>query len=141
MLDLDRFKNVNDSFGHPAGDILLKETARRLQEMLAETDTLARFGGDEFAVILTHLGNGRESCIALANKIVDVIDEPYWIEGNSVNIGVSIGIVTAPKDGSDETELMKKADLALYTAKSNGRRGYRFFDAEVEAKSEHAPAA
>ena len=133
MLDLDRFKSVNDSFGHPAGDILLKETARRLHETLAETDTLARFGGDEFAIIQAHLGNSRESCIALANKIVDVIDEPYRIEGSSVNIGVSIGIVTAPRDGSDETELMKKADLALYTAKSNGRHGYRFFDAEVEA--------
>jgi len=131
MLDLDRFKSVNDSLGHPAGDALLKETACRLKSALRETDTLARFGGDEFAIIQTEIKDQREGPIVLANRLIEVIGEPYDIDGNTVSIGTSIGIAAAPTDGDDQNELMKKADLALYETKSRGRNGYRLFDAEM----------
>ena len=133
MLDLDQFKEVNDCLGHPAGDALLRETARRLKASLRETDTLARFGGDEFAIIQTQIAEPREAAITLAHRIIDAIGEPYNIEGNRVNVTTSIGIATAPQDGSDHNELIKKADLALYSAKAKGRNGYRFFDAEMAA--------
>jgi diguanylate cyclase (GGDEF)-like protein len=133
MLDLDQFKDVNDSLGHPAGDALLRETARRLKASLRETDTLGRLGGDEFAIIQTQIAEPREAAIALAHRIIDAIGESYNIEGNRVNVTTSIGIATAPQDGSDHNELMKKADLALYSAKTKGRNGYRFFDAEMAA--------
>lgn len=128
MLDLDRFKNVNDTLGHPAGDIMLKETARRLRSMLRETDILARLGGDEFAVIQTGEPAQQEAAVGLAKRIIAAVSEPYDIAGNQVRIGVSIGIVLAPDHGTEPTELLKKADLALYRSKSNGRNDYCFFD-------------
>src|SRR5205814_4217698 len=121
MLDLDRFKNINDSLGHPAGDALLKETARRLKACLRETDTLARFGGDEFAVIETQIADPQESVMVLANRIIGALAAPFDLDGIKANVGVSIGIAVAPHDGRDHNELMKKADLALYAAKSRGR--------------------
>jgi diguanylate cyclase (GGDEF)-like protein len=133
MLDLDRFKYVNDSLGHPEGDALLKETARRLKAALRETDVLARLGGDEFAILQTGEANQREDAIVLARRIIDVITEPYDINGNKVAIGTSIGVAMAPVDGIEPSELMKKADLALYRMKSEGRNGYRFFDAQMTA--------
>jgi diguanylate cyclase (GGDEF)-like protein/PAS domain S-box-containing protein len=133
MLDLDRFKYVNDSLGHPEGDALLKETARRLKAALRETDVLARLGGDEFAILQTGEANQREDAIELARRIIDVITEPYDINGNKVAIGTSIGVAMAPVDGIEPSELMKKADLALYRMKSEGRNGYRFFDAQMTA--------
>jgi diguanylate cyclase (GGDEF)-like protein/PAS domain S-box-containing protein len=138
VLDLDRFKTVNDSLGHPAGDALLKETARRLQSTLREVDVLARLGGDEFAIILCGEPNQQDAAVTVANRIIDVITETYDINGDRVNIGTSIGIALAPTDGCDPDTLMKRADLALYRAKSDGRNGYRFFDphmtADVEAR-------
>jgi diguanylate cyclase (GGDEF)-like protein len=138
MLDLDRFKNVNDSLGHPAGDALLKETSRRLKSTLREVDVLARLGGDEFAIIQAGEEPQHEAAVTVANRIIDIITEPYDINGNIVNIGTSIGVASAPGDGCDPDTLMKKADLALYRAKSEGRNGYRFFDqhmtADVEAR-------
>jgi diguanylate cyclase (GGDEF)-like protein/PAS domain S-box-containing protein len=131
ILDLDRFKNVNDSLGHPAGDALLKKIAQRLRPLLRETDVLSRIGGDEFAIIQVGEASPRERAIALASKIVDVITQPHEISGNRVSIGTSIGIAMAPKDGSDPDELIKKADLALYRAKSQGRNGYCFFDLQI----------
>jgi len=104
-----------------------------LKASLRETDTLARFGGDEFAIIQTQIAEPREAAITLAHRIIDAIGEPYNIEGNRVNVTTSIGIATAPQDGSDHNELIKKADLALYSAKAKGRNGYRFFDAEMAA--------
>jgi len=128
MLDLDRFKNINDTLGHPAGDIMLKETARRLRSILRETDVLARLGGDEFAVIQAGEPAQREGAIGLANRIITAVSEPYDIAGNKVQIGVSIGIVLAPDHGTEPNDLLKKADLALYRSKSNGRNDYSFFD-------------
>src|SRR5262249_38732895 len=97
MLDLDRFKQVNDTFGHPAGDALLQEVANRLKSTLRETDVLARLGGDEFAIIQPVEGNLRDAAESLANRIIDLIGEPFSIEGNEVNIGTSIGIALAPE--------------------------------------------
>jgi diguanylate cyclase (GGDEF)-like protein/PAS domain S-box-containing protein len=133
MLDLDRFKNVNDSLGHPEGDVLLKETARRLKSALRETDILARLGGDEFAILQAGEASQREDARALADRIVAIIAEPYDINGNKIDIQTSIGIALAPEDGIEPGELMKKADLALYRMKAEGRNGYRFFDPQMTA--------
>jgi diguanylate cyclase (GGDEF)-like protein/PAS domain S-box-containing protein len=133
MLDLDRFKYVNDSLGHPEGDSLLKETARRLKAALRETDILARLGGDEFAILQAGEAEQREDASLLAERIMRVIAEPYEINESRVTIGTSIGIARAPVDGVEPSELMKKADLALYRMKSEGRNGYRFFDAQMTA--------
>jgi diguanylate cyclase (GGDEF)-like protein len=138
LLDLDRFKGVNDTLGHHIGDELLKEAARRLRASLRETDTLARLGGDEFAIVQAGESNQREAAIALALRVIDNMNEPFEIEGHKLNIGTSIGIALAPEDGTDCEELMKKADMALYRAKADGRNGYAFFDprmtAEVDAR-------
>jgi diguanylate cyclase (GGDEF)-like protein/PAS domain S-box-containing protein len=136
MLDLDRFKTVNDSLGHPEGDSLLKETARRLKGALRETDVLARLGGDEFAILQAGEANQSKDANALADRIVDLISEPYDINGNKVTIQTSIGIALAPFDGIESGELMKKADLALYRMKSEGRNGYRFFDVQMTADAD-----
>ncbi len=139
MLDLDRFKDVNDSLGHPAGDALLKDTARRLKSVLKDAEFLARLGGDEFAILQPIAADGREEAAALAERIFNVISEPYDIDGSKIVVGTSIGIALAPFDGVEPKELMKQADLALYRQKSAGRNGYRFFDAQmtVEADARH----
>jgi diguanylate cyclase (GGDEF)-like protein/PAS domain S-box-containing protein len=139
ILDLDRFKIVNDSLGHPAGDALLKETAARLKSSLRETDVLARIGGDEFAIIQVGETDPREGARALAERVVEIIRAPYDIDGNAVTIGTSIGIAMAPEDGTEPNELIKKADLALYRTKSQGRNGYCFFDIQMtkEADARH----
>ena len=136
MLDLDRFKNVNDSLGHPEGDALLKETAQRLKSALRETDVLARLGGDEFAILQAGEANQWEDAGSLADRVVEIMTKPYDIHGNKVSIGTSIGIALAPADGIEPSELMKKADLALYRTKSEGRNGYRFFDAQMTADAD-----
>ena len=131
LLDLDRFKHVNDTLGHAVGDALLRETAARLKASLRETDVLARLGGDEFAIVQDRDNNQREAASALADRIIDVISRPFNIEGNEVNIATSIGIALAPEHAASSDSLMKMADLALYRAKSAGRNGYRFFDPEM----------
>jgi diguanylate cyclase (GGDEF)-like protein len=134
MVDLDKFKDVNDSLGHPAGDALLKEAARRLKASLGETDTLARLGGDEFAIVhglRAALEDRREAVMAFASRMIETVTETYVIDGHMVSIGTSIGIATAPEHGSSSSELMKKADLALYGAKAKGRNRYCLFDAEM----------
>jgi diguanylate cyclase (GGDEF)-like protein/PAS domain S-box-containing protein len=136
MLDLDRFKNVNDSLGHPEGDLLLKETARRLKSSLRETDVLARLGGDEFAILQSAETDQHDGAVGLADRIIRIINEPFDIGGNKVTIGTSIGIAFAPQDGVEPSELMKKADLALYRTKSEGRNGYRFFDPQMTADAD-----
>ncbi|MBK5959375.1 hypothetical protein CCR97_14325 [Rhodoplanes elegans] len=146
MLDLDRFKPVNDSLGHAAGDTVLKEIARRLQKALRAEDVLARLGGDEFAVIQSpprgFVAGGdwdeamHESAVVLATRIVDLVDEPFDIDGHKVTVGASIGIAMAPKDGVKVAELMKKADLALYAIKGNGRNGFAFFDPSMAAEAD-----
>jgi diguanylate cyclase (GGDEF)-like protein/PAS domain S-box-containing protein len=136
MLDLDRFKNVNDSLGHPAGDALLRQTADRLKTSLRETDVVARLGGDEFAIIQAGEVDQRGAAIELAKRIIAVITAPYDINDNVVSIGTSIGIAMASPDSIDPDTLMKQADLALYRTKSEGRNGYRFFDAQMTADAD-----
>jgi diguanylate cyclase (GGDEF)-like protein len=127
MLDLDRFKAVNDMYGHPAGDELLIEFGRRLKSTLRETDLLARLGGDEFAIIQEGGPGQREGAIMLALRISSVIAEPFHIGGFEVNVGTSIGIALAPEHGTDPEGLLKSADLALYTVKAQGRSDYRIY--------------
>jgi diguanylate cyclase (GGDEF)-like protein/PAS domain S-box-containing protein len=133
LLDLDRFKYVNDTLGHPAGDALLRETAARLKGTLRETDVLARLGGDEFAIIQIGEGNQREAAVKLANRVIDLIAQPFNIEGNEVNIATSIGIALAPEHAAKPDSLLKMADMALYRAKSSGRNCFCFFDPEMSA--------
>jgi diguanylate cyclase (GGDEF)-like protein len=131
LLDLDRFKYVNDTLGHPAGDALLQEVAIRLKASLRETDVLGRIGGDEFAIIQAGEMNQREAAGAFADRVIEIIGKPFSIDGNEVNIGTSIGIALAPEHASTPDDLLKMADMALYCAKSVGRNGYRFFDPEM----------
>jgi diguanylate cyclase (GGDEF)-like protein/PAS domain S-box-containing protein len=125
-LDLDQFKNVNDGLGHPAGDKLLVAVAERLLTCLRVSDTVARFGGDEFAVLQIGFAGPHEAS-ALAERIVTLLSEPYDIDGQQVVIGASVGIALAPADGETAEQLLGNADMALYQAKEDGRRNFRFF--------------
>jgi diguanylate cyclase (GGDEF)-like protein/PAS domain S-box-containing protein len=136
MLDLDRFKNINDSLGHPAGDALLKQTADRLTASLRQTDVVARLGGDEFAIIQAAEPDQRAAAIELAKRIIALISAPYDINGSTVSIGTSIGVAMASAAGTDPDTLMKQADLALYRTKSDGRNGYCFFDERMTADAD-----
>ncbi|MCP3409804.1 EAL domain-containing protein [Bradyrhizobium sp. CCGB01] len=134
-LDLDHFKDINDSLGHPIGDALLKEVGRRLKATVGESDTVARLGGDEFAVV--QIGRSEETAArSLAGRLVEVISAPYEIEDHQIVIGVSIGISLSPQDGSNPDELLKNADLALYRAKADGRGTYRFFETGMDARAQ-----
>jgi diguanylate cyclase (GGDEF)-like protein/PAS domain S-box-containing protein len=134
-LDLDHFKDINDSLGHPIGDALLKEVGRRLKTTVGEHDTVARLGGDEFAVV--QIGRSEEAAArALAGRLVEVISAPYEIEDHQIVIGVSIGISLSPQDGTNPDELLKNADLALYRAKADGRGTYRFFETGMDARAQ-----
>jgi diguanylate cyclase (GGDEF)-like protein len=132
IFDLDLFKSVNDSLGHPVGDALLKAVATRLQGLTRETDTVGRIGGDEFAILHIAAGDQREGATNLANRLLEVIGAPYEIEGHHIVIGTSVGIAMAPHHGTDNEILLKNADLALYRAKSDGRNSYRFFELEMD---------
>ena len=131
LLDLDRFKQVNDTLGHPAGDALLIEVATRLKSLLRETDVLARLGGDEFAVIQSGESDQREAAKLLAERIIEMLRLPFEIDGGNISIGTSIGIAPAFEHETGSGDLLKMADLALYRAKSAGRNGYCFFDPEM----------
>jgi diguanylate cyclase (GGDEF)-like protein len=131
LLDLDRFKNVNDTLGHPAGDALLRQVAVRLKACLRETDVLGRLGGDEFAIIQPGERDQRAAASELADRIIEIFAQPFDVDGNEVNIGTSVGIALAPEHASDPDDLLKMADLALYRAKSIGRNNYQFFDAQM----------
>jgi diguanylate cyclase (GGDEF)-like protein/PAS domain S-box-containing protein len=131
MLDLDRFKAVNDMLGHPAGDELLIEVGRRLKSTLREVDQLARLGGDEFAIIQEGGANQHEAAIALALRITSAISEPFDLSGFEVNIGTSIGIAMAPEHGSEPERLLKSADLALYAAKAQGRNDFCIYQPDM----------
>ncbi|MBB5694175.1 putative bifunctional diguanylate cyclase/phosphodiesterase [Muricoccus pecuniae] len=133
-LDLDRFKEVNDTLGHAAGDQLLKVVAARMTAVLRESDTLARLGGDEFAVVQPKASQP-EASDALARRLISVLEEPIDLDGHVVTVGVSIGIAMAETDGqASAVQLMRDADLALYQAKENGRGGYSFFSPEMNRK-------
>ncbi|MBR0973446.1 MULTISPECIES: bifunctional diguanylate cyclase/phosphodiesterase [Bradyrhizobium] len=134
-LDLDHFKDINDSLGHPIGDALLKEVGRRLKATVGESDTVARLGGDEFAVV--QIGRSEETAArSLAGRLVEVVSAPYEIDDHQIVIGVSIGISLAPQDGNNPDELLKNADLALYRAKADGRGTYRFFETGMDARAQ-----
>jgi len=131
LLDLDRFKQVNDTLGHPAGDTLLTEVATRLKALLRETDVLARLGGDEFAIVQAGESNQRQAARSLADRIIEMLGKPFDLDGSNISIGTSIGIALAPEHETNSDNLLKMADLALYRAKSAGRNGYCFFDPEM----------
>lgn len=131
MLDLDGFKYINDTLGHAAGDRLLVELALRLKNSLRGNEILARLGGDEFAIVQCAETNQREAAIALAIRLLEVISRPFDLDGHNTAIGTSIGIALAPENGADTGELLKKADLALYRVKSEGRNNFSFFDEEL----------
>jgi diguanylate cyclase (GGDEF)-like protein/PAS domain S-box-containing protein len=132
-LDLDHFKNVNDSLGHPVGDELLRAVASRLRGCVRETDTIARVGGDEFAVIQTDITDATDA-ERLALRLAEVIAAPYDLQGHMVVTTTSIGIAVAPVDGIEADELLKHADIALYGAKADGRGVYRFFEPRMDAR-------
>ena len=126
-LDLDHFKNVNDTLGHPVGDKLLQQVGARLRLCVREYDTIARLGGDEFAILQRGVAEPAEAK-SLSERIVEAIGRPFDLDGHQVVIGVSIGIALAPTDATDGVELLKAADLALLRAKTDGRGTYRFFN-------------
>jgi diguanylate cyclase (GGDEF)-like protein/PAS domain S-box-containing protein len=130
-IDLDRFKTVNDTLGHPIGDALLKTAAERLRACVREGDTIARLGGDEFAVVqcgLTDLSGATR----LAGRIVEALAETFELQGHQVMIGGSVGVAVSPNDGSDSDELLKKADMALYRAKADGKGAFHFFERAMD---------
>ena len=130
--DLDRFKAVNDTFGHPAGDALLRVVAERLRACLREGDTVARLGGDEFAIILADHDEARRIG-AVARRIIQSLGRPVDLDGLSAAIGVSIGIAVGPQDGDSPETLFKNADIALYRAKDSGRNAFRFYERGMDA--------
>ncbi len=133
-VDLDRFKSVNDTLGHPVGDLLLKVVAARLRSCVGETDTVARFGGDEFAIVQIGAASQPAGATALAERIIDVLSAPYEVDGHNVVIGASVGIAIAPIDGQTADQLMRNGDMALYRSKCDGRGTYRFFETEMDAR-------
>jgi diguanylate cyclase (GGDEF)-like protein len=134
-LDLDRFKPVNDTLGHAAGDELLQQVAARLRDCLREVDILARMGGDEFAVIQRG-GRQPEGAARLGQRIIETLSRPFTIEGQVVHIGTSIGVALAPRDGTDTQTLSRHSDLALYRAKAEGRGQTSFFEPAMNARIE-----
>jgi diguanylate cyclase (GGDEF)-like protein len=141
MIDLDDFKAVNDTLGHPAGDQLLIEVGRRLQSTIRETDVLARLGGDEFAVIQEGAIDQRKDANTLALQIIDAITRPFDLNGDQASVGTCIGIVMAPEHDVEPEGLLKRADLALYDAKANGRNDFRLFQPEMLEAADMQKAA
>ncbi len=134
VFDLDMFKAVNDSLGHPVGDLLLKAIAKRLTEQVAEGDTVGRLGGDEFAVLQAGGDEAGVDAAALAQRLIEKVGAPYEIDGHQVVIGLSIGVAGAPAHGTESSQLLKNADLALYRAKVDGRNCYRVYQQQMDAE-------
>jgi diguanylate cyclase (GGDEF)-like protein/PAS domain S-box-containing protein len=134
VFDLDGFKNVNDTLGHDAGDLLLQNLAKRLLGAIRAEDTLARLGGDEFALILTELAQAADAELVVS-KLLKILEEPFELSGRRVQISASVGISLYPRDATVVGELFKCADLALYRVKGGNKRGYAFFDAEVDTRT------
>jgi len=133
-IDIDEFKSINDSLGHPVGDELLKVVAARLKSCIGENDLVARLGGDEFAVIQTNIGHAA-GVVEFVTRVHAAIRQPYQCLGHQLSTDASIGIALAPQDGTDLDELIKNADLAMYGAKANGRRTHRFFEPAMDASA------
>jgi diguanylate cyclase (GGDEF)-like protein len=132
-LDLDYFKQVNDTLGHPIGDALLCAVSTRLSECIRDTDFVARLGGDEFAIIQTDVEQPT-SASALANRVVEAMAKPFNLDGHEIVIGTSVGISVAPNDSMEPDALLKNADMALYRAKDHGRNGFSFFEVGMDTK-------
>jgi diguanylate cyclase (GGDEF)-like protein len=135
MLDLDRFKHVNDTLGHLAGDNLLKQVAGRIERAVGQRGEVGRLGGDEFQIILPDLDD-RGKLGELANKIIQIVSQPYQIDDKHATIGTSVGIAVAPYDGNHKDDLIHNADLALYAAKNGGRGQFRFFSVDLKDEAE-----
>ncbi len=134
LIDLDRFKAVNDTLGHPIGDALLRLVGKRLHSVLRDQDVVARLGGDEFALLISPAA-GPDRMAQLAKRIVDVLGRPYLIEGHLVNVGASVGVALAPQDGATHDLLLRNADLALYHAKKSGRSTFSLFEREMDTRA------
>jgi len=134
LIDLDRFKAVNDTLGHPVGDALLRLVSKRLRSVVRQDDAIARLGGDEFAVLVSPALE-QDEMAALAGRIIDVIGRPYLVDGHLVNVGASIGIAVSSQEGCEYNQLLRSADLALYTAKNAGRSTYSFFEPAMNARA------
>ncbi|MFO0825455.1 MAG: EAL domain-containing protein [Gemmataceae bacterium] len=133
FLDLDRFKLVNDALGHHAGDQLLREdVADRIRRRTRGSDSVGRLGGDEFAILQPGLRDPDDAA-ALAQGIIELVNQPFLINGKEIRVGVSVGITLSPQDGVNPEDLLRKADLAMYRAKQDGRGTFRFFASEMEA--------
>jgi len=126
MLDLDRFKDVNDTFGHDIGDMLLKAIAEGLTKLLRKSDTVARLGGDEFILILTELNQVKDASV-IARNIIDSFKKPFQLNSHTISITTSIGIAVFPEDGGDANTLVKNADTAMYRTKQAGRNNYQWY--------------
>ncbi|HEY0327559.1 MAG TPA: EAL domain-containing protein [Rhodopseudomonas sp.] len=135
-VDLDHFKEINDSLGHVIGDGVLVEMARRLAHCVRDGDTVARIGGDEFAIVQIGLHKQDSDAAALASRIVETIAVPFEIQGRLLRLGTSVGITVAPGGGGDAEQLIKEADMALYRAKAEGRGTYRFFEIGMDAHAQ-----
>ena len=133
-IDLDHFKEVNDTLGHPSGDALLKSVAKRLRGILREPDVVARLGGDEFAIIQSNVRTQTQAA-KLAKRILRTVGQAHHVLGRKMTVNASIGIALAPTQGSNAEELLKNADLALYRAKASGRGGYAFYEPERDQKT------
>jgi len=138
FLDLDGFKDVNDQRGHPAGDQLLTEVARRITHSVRDLDLVARHGGDEFVVLLENVENPAVAH-TVAARVVDAISAPFEVDGSTVTLGVSIGVAYYPEHGLSGSELLKRADHAMYRAKSQGGRAYAVFGEREELSGPRAP--
>ena len=135
FIDLDKFKPVNDTYGHAVGDLLLKEVAQRMQDCLRESDTAARVGGDEFVVLLPTIETEQDAGL-VGGKILRALNQPFELAGHNLNISTSIGIAVYPYHGSSEKQLVKSADIAMYHAKKNGRNNVRIFHSGMQEISQ-----
>jgi diguanylate cyclase (GGDEF)-like protein len=132
LMDLDHFKEINDTLGHPAGDAILREVSARLSEKLRESDTLARLGGDEFAILLPSIeGDAEAATSRVAGNLLDSLVEPFWYEGNELYLGASLGIALYPDHGREPDSLMSRADVAMYRAKHR-EVGFLFYDPQTD---------
>ena len=134
FIDLDRFKDINDSLGHSVGDLFLQNVAERISIWAREQDTVARLGGDEFLIMLTHLKDATDAAVA-AERLMDAMTAEFVVEGHPLNVSCSIGISVFPEQGADCETLIKNADAAMYCAKADGRNNFRFFDEDINAQA------
>ena len=134
FLDLDRFKNINDSLGHSAGDKLLQQVAQRIDGILREDDTVARLGGDEFTILLQDISESHRAAEA-ASRVIEILNEPFDLKGHRVSVAPSIGIVLYPDHATTSEELLKKADTAMYHAKHDGGQNYKFFSSVMDEEA------